>query len=203
MNAPRSPAEHAEAQRDRILDAALRCFIDHGFHAASMSSIAQTAQMSPGLIYRYFEGKSEIVLAIIERQLAKTLEDIAGLHSESDLISLIAELFACWRRGDPSRMNAALFLETSAFATRDPLVADAVQRADAKSRASFAAWLTSAANARGEVAAAEDVAHRSFALRCFVEGLAVRAVRDPSLTPAQVRESLRQVLPGMLALRRG
>ena len=59
----------AEAQRERILCAAQRCFIEYGFHAASMASIAETAQMSAGLMYRYFENKSAIVLAIIERQL--------------------------------------------------------------------------------------------------------------------------------------
>ena len=36
------------AQRERILTAAQECFIGHGFHAASMASIAETAGMSAG-----------------------------------------------------------------------------------------------------------------------------------------------------------
>lgn len=36
----------AEVQRERILCAAQKCFIEHGFHAASMANIAETAQMS-------------------------------------------------------------------------------------------------------------------------------------------------------------
>ena len=59
----------AEAQRERILCAAQKCFIEHGFHAASMANIAETAQMSAGLMYRYFENKNAIVLAIVQRQL--------------------------------------------------------------------------------------------------------------------------------------
>ena len=54
----------AEVQRERILCAAQKCFIEHGFHAASMANIAAAAQMSAGLMYRYFENKSAIVRAI-------------------------------------------------------------------------------------------------------------------------------------------
>src|SRR5262249_19557223 len=60
----------APQQRQRILDAAEKCFIESGFHAATMARIAATAGISPGLIYRYFESKSAIVRAIIERHLA-------------------------------------------------------------------------------------------------------------------------------------
>ena len=79
----------AEAQRERILCAAQRCFIEYGFHAASMASIAETAQMSAGLMYRYFENKSAIVLAIIERQLQEGRTQIAQLHSSSELAAAL------------------------------------------------------------------------------------------------------------------
>jgi len=63
--------ERASAQRDRILAAAKQCFIEHGFHAASMASIAEAADISAGLIYRYFDNKNAIILAIIERHPAQ------------------------------------------------------------------------------------------------------------------------------------
>ena len=62
-------ATRAARQRERILDAAENCFIESGFQAASMAHIAQTAGMSAGLIYRYFDSKASIVKAIIERHL--------------------------------------------------------------------------------------------------------------------------------------
>ena len=52
-SAPERSAERGQRQRDRILAAAQQCFITHGFHAASMANIADTAGMSAGLIYRY------------------------------------------------------------------------------------------------------------------------------------------------------
>ena len=48
---PRETGERARAQRERILRAAKRCFVEHGFHAASIADIARTAEMSAGLIY--------------------------------------------------------------------------------------------------------------------------------------------------------
>ena len=60
MTARRRPRRQGGARSRSarsILDAAKKCFIEHGFHAASMANIAETAGMSPGLIYRYFENK--------------------------------------------------------------------------------------------------------------------------------------------------
>ena len=79
---PRAAAR-ADLQRARILDAAQRCFVESGFHAATMAKIAETAGMSAGLIYRYFESKNAIVLAIIERLSAAPFSLLARVdHGE-------------------------------------------------------------------------------------------------------------------------
>ena len=123
MSTPGKPTAKAEAraqaQRERILVAAQKCFVVHGFHAASMANIAETAGMSAGLIYRYFKGKNDIILAIIERQLEEARSDIAKLHATSDLVAGIAEVFQQWQANDPNITSAALFLELTAEATRD------------------------------------------------------------------------------------
>ena len=75
------------AQRDRILDAAQKCFTERGFHGASMAMIADTAQMSPGLIYRYFAGKSELIHGIVSRQIELMADDLDAFKSgERDAI---------------------------------------------------------------------------------------------------------------------
>ena len=110
----------AEAQRERILCAAQRCFIECGFHAASMASIAETAQMSAGLMYRYFENKSAIVLAIIERQLHEGRTQIAQLHSSSELAAslydVILSALTAWM--NRARDDGGLGLPPEAVATR-------------------------------------------------------------------------------------
>lgn len=193
-----APAERAKAQRARILNAAEQCFAERGFHAASMAAIAETARVSAGLIYRYFKSKSAIVLAITERQLAARRADIARLQAGDDLASRIAELFDAWRRRDSKAINAALFLEISAEGSRDAPIGQALAAADRISRAEFSEWLRREARASGHEPDAGDIRARAFALQCFIEGLAIRAAREPDADPATLTASMDLFLPRML-----
>jgi TetR/AcrR family transcriptional regulator, cholesterol catabolism regulator len=55
-------AEHRSAQ---LLDAAARLMERDGSHAVSMQAVAAEAEVSVGLIYRYFGGKDDLLLAVI------------------------------------------------------------------------------------------------------------------------------------------
>ncbi len=193
--------DHAEAQRDRILEAAERCFIEHGFHAASMANISEAAQMSAGLIYRYFESKNAIILAIIERQLQEKRASIAELQPDADLAPKIKELFVRWQSRDTEIVNPALFLEMSAQAARDPQIAQAVGNADRVSRADGHAWFERVLGKSGRRAEEEDVRGRAFVLQCFVDGLAIRACREPDLDPAFLDAGLKALFPHLVSLR--
>lgn len=199
MKAP----DHAEQQRNRILDAAEQCFIEHGFHAASMANIAETAQMSAGLIYRYFESKNAIILAIIDRQLEERRANIATLHSDEDFLERVAELFDCWLRGDRKFINPTLFLEMSAESSRDPKISQALQAADRTSRSDFTEWLKRRSRSSGEAATEEDCCIRAFILGCFIEGMAVRAVREPNIDAELVAKGLKRVIPYLLSFSSG
>ncbi|MCW8828965.1 MAG: TetR/AcrR family transcriptional regulator [Gammaproteobacteria bacterium] len=190
--------ERAQLQRERILCAAQKCFIEHGFHAASMASIAEAAQMSAGLIYRYFENKNAIILAIIARQLEEKQADIAALQTESDLAPRIRELFQSWQGGDSEVMSAPLFLEMTAEASRDRQIGTALRDADERTRAEFSRWLSQRKSSAGKAIVEEEVQWRAFALQCFIEGLAIRAIREPELDKKVLDESLKMLLPVIL-----
>ncbi|NLD53056.1 MAG: TetR/AcrR family transcriptional regulator [Burkholderiaceae bacterium] len=182
----------ALSQRNRILEAARLCFIEHGFHAASMANIAEAAGMSAGLIYRYFDSKNAIILAIIERQLQDSREGIAALQAGTVMAELFGEVFARWTGGDETLINPALLLEMSALATRDAQIAEALAESDRVTRAEFGEWLKGSAGARGRPPLGDDEARRrAFLVQCIFEGLAVRAAREPALDPGFVAESLR------------
>ena len=198
-NKPRSRDERAQAQRARILDAAQRCFIRDGFHAASMANISAMADMSPGLIYRYFDNKDAIILAIIEQQLAEKRSNIAQLASAAQLAQAVRDLFDGWRRRDESVMNAALFLEMSAQATRDPKISQALAQADRITGADFRNWLRQRAQADGVEANAQEIEVRSLVLQSFVEGLAIRAVREPDYNVDTVVAAVGRLLPRLLS----
>lgn len=187
---PRADAAgRALRQRDRILDAAENCFIRDGFHAASMASIADAAGMSAGLIYRYFESKQAIVLAIIARQLAQQEQRLAALRSGGHLAQRATELWRDWSQRADTPMSAPLFLEMSALATRDDGIARAIADADRIGGARFHDWL----RRQPGLAALDPPAleARALLLQCFIEGLAIRAVRAPDTDPAVVAEAAR------------
>ena len=65
-----------ELARQRILTSALRLFGSQGYEETTMRDIAAEAGYSPGLTYRYFTGKEELVMMLYQR-LAEELDSYA------------------------------------------------------------------------------------------------------------------------------
>jgi AcrR family transcriptional regulator len=189
----------ATAQRARIVAAATRCFIEHGFHAASMATIAAAAQMSPGLMYRYFPSKSAIVLEIIERQLEENRARIAELHASTDITTNLRRPFAQWQSEVPDAMNAALLLAMSADARRDPQIARALRESDRLTRANLEEWLGRSRKDGGRGVRKDQAGSRAILMQCVIEGLAIRALREPDLDFEMLAPALRQLFDQLLA----
>jgi len=182
--------ERAFAQRTRILEAARVCFENSGFHCGSMATIAETAGMSPGLIYRYFENKNAIILAIIECQLDIARRRIRELRAAEDLGTALVEYFDA--QDDPSRpqISTALFLEMSAAATRDPEIARAIQAFDETIIAEFKDWLSRSPEDGGHGLPEELAAERAVSLVCLIEGLKVRKARQPNQDRVLLKQAI-------------
>lgn len=58
---PKRSAEHMQARRQQILEAAWRCFAREGFHATSMDQVIAEAGLSAGAVYGHFRGKDELI----------------------------------------------------------------------------------------------------------------------------------------------
>jgi AcrR family transcriptional regulator len=70
-----------ERRRGQILAAARQAFSDKGYDAATVDDIAQVAGVSKGLIYNYFQGKEDILIATAVAWLEpfeEHLEALAG-----------------------------------------------------------------------------------------------------------------------------
>ncbi|QIK81691.1 TetR/AcrR family transcriptional regulator [Lysobacter sp. HDW10] len=187
----------AEAQRERILSAAQQCFIEHGFHAASMASIAETAEVSAGLIYRYFANKNAIILAIVDRQLELLRNDIQ-LNRQVDLAAEMADNYGRTRTLDSRGMNAALLLEMSAEATRDPQIAAALDHYDTTLRAALIDWLVRGKQTGGHELPADAARARALILQCLFEGLKLRETREPQLDRTLLTAALQEFVPLLL-----
>src|SRR5215475_937847 len=60
------PAERPD-RRESILDAALSCFVERGFHGTAIPQIADKAQIAAGTIYHYFDSKEALVNALYRK----------------------------------------------------------------------------------------------------------------------------------------
>lgn len=64
----RSTRDAAAAERrDAILDAALACFVERGFHGTAVPQVAAQAGVGVGTLYHYFTGKEALVNALYRR----------------------------------------------------------------------------------------------------------------------------------------
>ncbi|MCB1642135.1 MAG: TetR/AcrR family transcriptional regulator, partial [Xanthomonadales bacterium] len=186
--AENSRQQRALAQRNRILDAAQQCFSENGFHGASMANIAETAQMSPGLIYRYFKGKSELIHGIVSRQIELIAEDLETFKSSaSEAARHIAERFkevvsSPKRRTTPSRLlEPALILEIVAESGRDPVIASALDELDTYVDKALSGWLALPQGDGDRGVPPDQLAARTLILRSLLDGLKMRQARYPEL----------------------
>jgi AcrR family transcriptional regulator len=201
---PGSQAPFAKAraarQRERILDAAELRFIQSGFHAASMAHIAQTAGMSAGLIYRYFDGKSAIVKAIIARHLESDHYKMIGrINSAEDVSRRILEIVESWRRRDDPKIDPVLMLELAAESSRDPEIARAVRTKDRFIGESIALAVRRSARSGGVKLTLAAARSRAVMLQCLVEGLALRVVRDPKLRTGALKPALDALIAKLMS----
>ncbi len=63
--------------RERLLAAARTVFARRGFHGASVEEIAAEAGYSTGALYSNFDGKEDLFLALMEREIDEHAREIA------------------------------------------------------------------------------------------------------------------------------
>lgn len=78
MQSEKIPGIHRKenTRRKQILDAAMAMFLKKGFNGATTKEIAREAGVAEGTIYRYFKNKKELLLALAEPDIVKSLTDI-------------------------------------------------------------------------------------------------------------------------------
>jgi AcrR family transcriptional regulator len=121
--------EDPQVRRIQLLQAARRCFRTYGFQATTVDRIAAEADVSVGLLYRFFDSKSAMIRAIILEDVEAQLEQ-AGIAIESSsgeaaetsraITKKLAELAV-------ERDRLALMLEIAAEVCRDPALRSFVQ----------------------------------------------------------------------------
>lgn len=173
----------AAQRREEILDAAIRCFREKGFHAASMSSIAKAFGMSAGHIYNYFDSKEDIIEAIVNRWLDNYIHTIQirwnpdpDIHREEVQESIgqqIEDRLTCGDR--------ALRFEIAAESFRNKKIAECIRRADRVGRKHL-------------MEPPADLEKRLVVVGAFLDGLVFYTGMDPEFEPKTVLPILTDIL---------
>jgi len=197
---PPSAAEQprAEARRQQILCAAAQCFREHGFHGASIARISESAGMSAGHIYHYFENKEAIIAAIVAQDLESLLTLTAALRAARNMRAALIERAAAGVADQLDPATAGLQLEIAAEAARNPRVAEIVRDADIACRNGLADTIRDIRRAAGHVDSDAAIADMVEVLASLFEGLLLRSIRNPGLDRSGVTRRIQAAIEDLL-----
>lgn len=122
-----------DERRDRILNAALKCFAERGLHASTISRIARQARMSQGLLYHYFPSKDAIYTELIGTafngmaEAARTLEALP-LTPRRKIEKAIVELCAAIAEKEGFATYFMLTAQASFASALPPKAASIIRR---------------------------------------------------------------------------
>src|SRR5438045_7669427 len=111
----------------QILDAALVCFAQRGFHQTSMHDISAEAGISVGLIYRYFANKEAVISAMADRHKNEIQEVLERARQAPTLLESLEILFTAHCCENSPKVLSAFVVDLYAEASRNPEVANLVR----------------------------------------------------------------------------
>jgi AcrR family transcriptional regulator len=185
--------------RGRILDAAQRVLHNDGYRATTMPAIAAEADMSVGLLYRYFESKEELLLAMCEGITQAQLNELsAQLGQIADPAERLASGVRLFIDSLDAKDWGAIVVAGWAEASTNPRLRDLLQRRCDQLR-SFAAIFIRESIARGEADPSIDVERVSLGVAMLLDGaLAHHAEMGRRFDPASVEHAITGLLAGAL-----
>ena len=91
--------------RDHLLDTALRLFNQHGYHATGIDLIIAEAGVAKTTLYRHFETKEDLILAVLERsdeQARDAMRRFVEQHASHPVERLLAtfDFLEAWFRDE-------------------------------------------------------------------------------------------------------
>jgi len=188
---PRTSAAHASEMRERILDGAHRVMLAGGYRGTTMPAIAAEADVSVGLLYRYFESKEELYLAMCESVTQAQLDELAVQISQiTDARERLGRAVGHFVDSLDTEHWGAIITTGWAEADIKPALRDMLRRRCDQIRA-FAAMFLRESIARGELEPDVDVEELSLATTMLMDGvIAHQAEMGDRFDPALVQRSV-------------
>lgn len=113
-----------EKRREALLDAALRCFVEHGVLGTGIEQIRRAAGASPSSVYHLFGGIQDLTLALLtrtfERLFTHLAERVTATRTAEAAVVALVDGHLEWILGHPDEgrfMYQATAIEFAADAT--------------------------------------------------------------------------------------
>ena len=180
--------DHVEDRRRQILRAAVSCFSRRGFHLTTMNDISAEAQISVGLIYRYFESKDAVITFMASEHLADLREVLEQARRAPTLFEALELISVRHCQEQPEQLHVAFVADLFAEAARNQQVRALVRDVTQFFIDSVTDLITSSDEAAGVPLA---VSPRTAAeiIVDSTRGMMIRAIADSSaLSASQIRE---------------
>jgi AcrR family transcriptional regulator len=182
---PRMTREQSKANtRERLLAAARSTFARHGFHGASVEEIASSAGFSTGALYSNFDGKEDLFLVLMEREIEEHVQEISEAVRErpsmAERATGGARQWMAMIEREPDLL--LLFMEFWAYGVRDARVRPKVAARFAQVRERLTQLIADGAREFGlelEIPA-EQLA---VAVDALADGIARQKLADPGAVP--------------------
>ena len=88
---PKISQAKRDARQQQILDAALACFSENGFHQTGMADIVRRSGLSHGAVYLYFQSKDDLIEALaVDRHRQEALLNAVAAYADDPVEGLRA-----------------------------------------------------------------------------------------------------------------
>ena len=170
--------------REKLLDAARTVFASSGFHGASVEEIASGAGYSTGALYSNFDGKEDLFLVLMEREIEEHAREIAEAVARRDTVAGRAaggaQVWMAMIEREPELL--LLFMEFWAYGVREASVRPKVAARFAQVRQLLTRLIADSAR-EFDLELQIPAEQLAIAIDALADGIARQKLADPGAVP--------------------
>ncbi|MEV7171534.1 TetR/AcrR family transcriptional regulator [Streptomyces sp. NPDC093224] len=170
-----------QVTREQILRSAAALFAGQGVSGTSVEQIVESAGYTRGAFYGNFEGKHELVLALLEQRTQHELEEIQAMSRAAATFEEMLDHLRSWHRRRDESLASWLALRTELwlYGLRDPELLPVLADRERRSREAIAQSLEQGFAARG-VTTPAPVELLALIVHALNDGLSIQRVLSPA-----------------------
>ncbi|MBL8530663.1 MAG: TetR/AcrR family transcriptional regulator [Hyphomonadaceae bacterium] len=194
-SAPAKPLKRpARAQtREAVLKAAEKQFRAKGFHAVSLDGIAKAARLTKGAVYSNFQGKDDLLLAVLETHVRLSVERFSAARAGKGGATIEALATSLAKAAVEDAPWSACLAEFALHASRRPRIAKALAAVREKGRRQVIEMLRPIVD--DGAASPERLERAALLFFALANGLTIERLSDPEQVTVELyRDALTRLL---------